>query len=152
MSFKWLLSMRIGRPGRTYGFVGPKFMEAVQSGHHLLTGRYLAYVRPEVMRHAEPALLLSAVDPQTRKIAAAATVDAALHPRTALTKPLCMQSILIIQPIDVLADGRMNMCDGCPDITVWNDELVWSCRMDEQERYGRNLTAVPKEALPVAAE
>ena len=145
-SFKWLLSMRIGRPGHTYGFVGPKFMEAVQSGHHLATGRYLAYVRPELMRRGELALLLSAVDPRTRDIAAKVVRDALLHPRSAASDPLCLQSILVIQPIDVMADGRMNMCDGCPDMTVWNDELVWSCRMDEQERYGGNLTAVPNVA------
>jgi hypothetical protein len=28
------------------------------------------------------------------------------------------QSIMIIQPADVYDDGRINMCDGCPDIAV----------------------------------
>jgi len=39
-----------------------------------------------------------------------------------------VQSIMVIQPIDILESGAMNMCDACPDITVHEDELVWSCR------------------------
>jgi hypothetical protein len=38
------------------------------------------------------------------------------------------------------------MCDSCPDVTVWNGKLVWSCRMDEQANYGCNLTSRPKAA------
>jgi hypothetical protein len=38
----------------------------------------------------------------------------------------------------------MSMCDGCPDITVWNDELVWSCRLEEQMKFGCFVRAVPK--------
>ena len=59
-------------------------------------------------------------------------------------KRLYYQSIMIIQPVDFLQDGRQNMCDGCPDITVWNGQLVWSCRMEEQLKYGQNVEAVPK--------
>jgi len=36
------------------------------------------------------------------------------------------------------------MCDSCPDLTVWNGKLVYSCRMDEQANYGCNLTTRPK--------
>jgi hypothetical protein len=32
------------------------------------------------------------------------------------------------------------MCDGCPDITVYKDELIWSCRMEEQKQTSRNQT------------
>ena len=39
----------------------------------------------------------------------------------------------------------MSMCDGCPDITVWNNELVWSCRLEEQIKFGCFVRAVPKE-------
>ena len=54
------------------------------------------------------------------------------------------QSIVIIQPIDMMADGEANMCDGCPDITVHVGELHWSCRLDERLRWGCNLQAAPK--------
>jgi hypothetical protein len=56
------------------------------------------------------------------------------------------QSIMIIQPADVLDNGEINMCDGCPDITVWNGKLVWSCRMEEQYRWGENVRFIPKDS------
>jgi hypothetical protein len=65
---------------------------------------------------------------------------------------LHFQSILIIQPVDMLEDGRMNMCDGCPDMTVDNGELVWSCRLDERTLHGCFLTAAPKSARPEVAD
>jgi len=54
---------------------------------------------------------------------------------------------MIIQPVDILEDGRQNMCDGCPDITVWEGKLVWSCRMEEQFKYGLNLQTYPKDLM-----
>ncbi len=53
---------------------------------------------------------------------------------------------MVIQPIDLYDDGSQNMCDSCPDLTVWNGKLVWSCRMDEQANYGCNLTTRPQGA------
>jgi len=48
-SFKWLLATRIGTPARIAGYVGPRFIEAVQTTHHLWTGRYLAYADPRLL-------------------------------------------------------------------------------------------------------
>jgi hypothetical protein len=56
-----------------------------------------------------------------------------------------MQNFAIIQPVDLLADGRMSMCDGCPDITVHEGKLYWSCRLEEIKKFGTFVTAVPKE-------
>lgn len=78
-----------------------------------------------------------------RSAAARFLREAVRSPWSALTKPLHFQSILIIQPIDLLPDGRMNMCDGCPDITVWQGRLARSCPLDEQQRYGQHLRAEP---------
>jgi hypothetical protein len=63
-----------------------------------------------------------------------------------LASRLYFQSVVIIQPIDMMPDGEMNMCDGCPDITVHNGQLVWSCRLDELLRFGCFATAAPKAA------
>ena len=54
------------------------------------------------------------------------------------------QSDHVIQPIDILPDGRENMCDGCPDITVHDGELVWSCRLEERLNFGGFVRTVPK--------
>ena len=142
-SFKWLLSGRLGWPGEVVGYVGPKYMEMVQSAHHMFAGRYLAYVQPELLSKGRSMLLgFSPFDAGMRETAKA-WAKRALRAPSKVTRPLHFQSILIIQPIDVLPDGGMNMCDGCPDMTVHDGELVWSCRLDERIKYGCFLNACP---------
>jgi hypothetical protein len=60
------------------------------------------------------------------------------------------QSVMIIQPVDFLPNGAQNMCDGCPDMTLWNGELVWSCRMEELKHFGCWVRTVPVEATTEA--
>jgi hypothetical protein len=52
---------------------------------------------------------------------------------------------------DVLANGRQNMCDGCPDVTVHNGELVWSCMLEERLKYGSFLRTVSKDRFQPSA-
>lgn len=143
-SIKWLVTARIGPPGKTLGYVGPKTFEVIQSVHHLFNDKYLAYTPVEQLRGAKKMLVMGLLDHGMKGIARNAFRYWMQKPLRAITEPLHFQTVLIIQPIDFLPDGRTNMCDGCPDMTVWGDELVWSCRMDEQERYGGNLRAVPR--------
>ena len=60
-----------------------------------------------------------------------------------LLRPLHLQSVMIIQPVDLLADGRQSMCDACPDMTVYEDQLVYSCRLDEKLQFGQFMRTVP---------
>jgi hypothetical protein len=62
-----------------------------------------------------------------------------------LLDPVYMQSFMIIQPIDLLPDGRASMCDGCPDMTLHEGQLRWSCRLEEIREYGCMLQACPKK-------
>lgn len=141
-SFKWLLSGRLGTKKKIYGYVGAKGMEIVQTFHHLIHDRYLAYSKPKMTRKGKSLLLLGAFDKKLRK----AFWNFFKNPLN-IFRRLHYQSIMIIQPIDVLEDGRQNMCDGCPDITVWDGKLVWSCRMEEQLNFGYNLKTYPKDLL-----
>jgi hypothetical protein len=59
---------------------------------------------------------------------------------------------MIIQPIDVLDDGRLNMCDACPDLTVHEGRLVWSCRLEELKKLGGFAEASRKEAVRATEE
>lgn len=138
-SFKWLLTGRMGVKGKTYGYVGKKAMEIIQAGHHMINDRYLAYSEPKMTRKGKSMLLLGAFDKRLRK-----TAKNFLKNPLNLFRRLHYQSIMIIQPVDFLEDGRQNMCDGCPDITVWNGKLVWSCRMEELTKYGHNIRSYPK--------
>jgi MoaA/NifB/PqqE/SkfB family radical SAM enzyme len=141
-TFKWLLSGRLGRRGKIYGYMGKKSMEIVQVFHHLLFDRYLAYSSPSLTSKGKSMLLLSAFDKRLRK----SFFNFFKNPLN-LFRKLHYQSVMIIQPVDFLQDGRQNMCDGCPDITVWNGQLVWSCRMEEQLKFGHNLKSYPKNFM-----
>jgi len=47
-----------------------------------------------------------------------------------------LQSVAIIQAPDMLPDGQADMCDSCPDMTVYDGKLINSCRMDEYRKFG----------------
>jgi len=138
-SFKWLLTGRLGTKDKIYGYMGKKAMEIVQAGHHILFDKYLAYSEPKMTRKGKSMLLLAPFDKGLRNI----FTNFLKNPLN-LFRRLYYQSVMIIQPVDFLEDGRQNMCDGCPDITVWNGKLVWSCRMEEQLKFGYNVKTYPK--------
>jgi len=140
-SIKWLLTGRLGRPGKVYGYMGKKGMEMLQTFHHLFMDRYLAYSGPRTTRMGKTMLLLGALDGRLRTAARRFYAN----PLNAFRR-LHYQSIMVIQPIDLYDDGTQNMCDSCPDLTVWNGQLVYSCRMDEQLNYGCNVTSHPKDS------
>ncbi len=142
-SYKWLLSARIGTTERDYGYVGPKYMELMQAGHHVGTGRYLAYASPSLTSRGRTMLLLSPFDPAVRAIAKRWLGSLLTNPLR-LFRKMHLQSIMIIQPVDFLPNGAQNMCDGCPDMTMWNGELVWSCRMEELKQFGGWVRTVPR--------
>ncbi|MBI5474234.1 MAG: radical SAM protein [Ignavibacteriae bacterium] len=141
--FKWLLTLRIGTKDKIYGYTGPKFMELSQSLHHFTKGTYLAYTKPQVLGRAKSMLALSPLDKGLSKTLSAFLHDVKWKPHL-LFKKLHMQSVMIIQPADFMPGGALSMCDGCPDITVYDDKLVWSCRMEELINFGDWVRAVPE--------
>lgn len=144
-SFKWLLTARLGTRKRIHGYVGPRMMELAQTAHHLWTGRYMAYAPPATLRRGRSMLWLWPFDAGVRR-----TFASALRDPTLAFRRLHLQSIMVIQPIDVLPDGRQNMCDGCPDMTVWKGRLAWSCRLEECLHFGQFVRSVPKAAAAAA--
>ncbi|MBI3963182.1 MAG: radical SAM protein [Deinococcus sp.] len=146
-AMKWLLTVQIGCQDRVYGCLSPRMVELAQAGHHLWKGKYLGYVSPKVSARAKALLALALVDRSLRTTLGRYLRAVLRHPRR-LFQPLHLQSIMIIQPADVLADGRQSMCDGCPDMTVWNEHLVWSCRLEELMRYGSFVQMVPAASRP----
>ena len=143
-SFKWLMAGRIGTPERISGYIGPRTMEAIQTLHHMFAGRYLAYAKPGLLGMGRSTMLAaSAIDASARKAFSSWLKWVLQSPRRALQKQH-FQSVMFIQPIDILPDGRQNMCDGCPDITVHEGELVWSCRLEERLNFGSFVRTVPK--------
>ena len=58
----------------------------------------------------------------------------------------------IIQAPDMLPDGRADMCDSCPDMTVYDGKLINSCRMDEYRLFGGFLSVVEKSRVEAIRE
>ena len=145
-ALKWLAAGRIGTSERISGYVGPKAMEMAQTLHHALFGRYLALARPSLLALGRLAMTAGALVDRGARGALASWLRSGAHDPLSLLDPQHYQSIVIIQPIDVLPDGRQNMCDGCPEITAHGSGLLWSCRLHEVHRYGSLLRTVPKPA------
>jgi hypothetical protein len=149
-SFKWLAGAVIGSRHGWYGSIGKKTMELGQAGHHLFRGTYLAY-----LSQARVSPLIFLTSPWDSTVARAARnwlTDLWRHPGS-LLGGLRVQTIGIIQAPDVQADGRADMCDSCPDMTVWEGKLINSCRMDEYRLFGDLLSVAKKpqrEARPKA--
>jgi hypothetical protein len=55
---------------------------------------------------------------------------------------LYAQSIGIVQAPDMMDNGMVSMCESCPDMCVWEGNLVNSCRLDEYRKYGRMMNAI----------
>ncbi|MBN1285980.1 MAG: radical SAM protein [Anaerolineae bacterium] len=146
-AIKWLISMQMGQKGKMFGSVGPKSAEAFMAGGHFLFGRYIAYMAPH--RMPKLAMVASLFDPHMRKIHFNFWREVLKNPRK-LFEPIYSQSIGIVQGPDITEDGRADMCDSCPDITVWDGKLVHSCRMDEWRIYGNYVTPQVKKEIAEA--
>ena len=141
---KWLLAARLASKKQGFGYVGPKAMEAAQAGHHFIKGTWMSYAPPRSTRMGRTTMsLLSLVDRGARSIGKR-YLSSVLRKPSSLFDKVYMQAFMIIQPIDILPDGRASMCDGCPDMTVHEGQLRWSCRLEEIKDYGCFLQACPK--------
>jgi len=85
--------------------------------------------------------LAALFDPRIRR----ALRTALRHPKSALLQAPYGVSIGIIQAPDVLPGGQVDMCESCPDMTVWEGKLVHSCRLDEHRKFGHYVTPILKD-------
>ncbi len=143
-SIKWLIAAMMGARETDYGSVGKRTMEVSQTLHHLFNGTYLAYLSNA--RIGSLAFLMWPFDPVVRKALGKRLKDILLHPWR-MFSAVKIQSIGIIQAPDVQVSGLADMCDSCPDMTVYDGKLINSCRMDEYRMFGGLVTVVDKEKL-----
>lgn len=147
--YKWLLSERIGTKDKIFGYLNNKFLEMIMTFNHMRYDRYLSYASPSMTSLGRTTLMgLWAINKSVRSALKNYFKYFAANPFR-IFKKVHMQSLMVIQPVDFMANGDQSMCDGCPDITYWKDErgneqLVWSCRMEEPMTYGQFLHTVPK--------
>ncbi len=143
-SMKWLMGIRLADGEETFGHVSARYMETVQNVSHLYRDRWLSYVSPSLLSLGRSSMaLFSPVDRSMRRALGRYVSASVKHPGH-LFRKVQMQTFTIIQAVDFLPDGSMNMCDGCPDITVHDGKLYWSCRLEEIKEHGQFVSCYPK--------
>ena len=143
-SLKWTVGLVLNSGRHSYGPAGARTMELLQNAHHAARGRYLAYGPPRANRLGKLTLLLGLVDPVLRRTAGRWLRGLVRHPGE-LLRPLHVQSFSVVQPVDIMPNGEMDTCDGCPNRTFFDGRLVPACRLDEYQRYGAPVGAVPRK-------
>ncbi|MCL4246808.1 MAG: radical SAM protein [Anaerolineae bacterium] len=138
----WLVSAQLGAKGTMYGSAGKKVMELFQVFHHLQHGTYVIYSPSNKI--PKIAFALGLFDKGVRQAHGQFWKEVLRNPMR-LFQPMYVQSIGIIQGPDLLEDGRVDMCESCPDMTVWDGKLVHSCRMDEWRLYGSYVQPQPRQ-------
>jgi len=136
-SFKWVVSTMLGSRNGMYGSVGRKTMELVQSLQHFVKGRFSCYFTKNRVGNS---VFLSGMWDETIRKAGRVRIKEIIRRPWRLFSRIHMQSIVIVQTPDFLPDGQVDMCDSCPDTTVYNGRLVYSCRLDEYRLFGSLLT------------
>jgi hypothetical protein len=132
-SNRWLIAVRVGRPGRVLGYLGPRLLELAQVTHHLVKGRYFFFTA--VPRHPASFLALGLLDRAFRPALRHGLGDALRRPLRA-PEPVYTQGIAILRPPEFVEGGIGVVCEGCPDVTVFDGRFVRSCRLDELRHFG----------------
>ncbi len=143
---KWLFSNIIGTEKKIFGHLGAKAMEVLQNGHHFLTGRFLSFLPAPLYSKARLLFPLGLIDREIRKTAMSYLLAVLKNPLQ-LFRKVSVQSLLVLQPQDVLPSGRQDLCDGCPNKTIHDGRMVSMCRVEEFIRFGEMVTLQPKRDI-----
>jgi organic radical activating enzyme len=143
---KWLLSAHIGKNNLSFGNLGARTMEFLQIFHHLTTGKYLGFNSSNLNRMGKLTFIFCFIDKSVRRLFKSYFKYLIRNPFS-LFKPLYLQSITVVQPVDILSNGETDNCDGCPNKTLWNGRLVSACRLEEYMIYGAPIQIVPHDFL-----
>ncbi|HLF33699.1 MAG TPA: radical SAM protein [Cyclobacteriaceae bacterium] len=132
-SFKWLWgSILANTKGKTFGSIGSRTLELAQSFYHFTHGTFLVYPKGRI---GKSIFLMGFFDPGIRK-AFWKYFKYCLSNPAGFFYPMKSIGIGMVQAPDMLPDGRIDMCDDCPDMCVFEGKLVNSCRLDECRIYG----------------
>jgi len=131
-TFKFLVILNVGSKYRRYGLAGPKTIEIAQVFHHLFTGRYFTFMNRASIGHK--IFFLSVFDRLVRGSFLGFAKACLSNPLRLFTKTY-LQSIHLQQPNEVL-NGRINLCDDCVNMSIYDGHLVNPCQMDEYRMFG----------------
>jgi MoaA/NifB/PqqE/SkfB family radical SAM enzyme len=142
--YKWWAQAGVmDKNGKNHGSVGPKTMEFLQIAHHWFKGRYFMYLKGNTAPRF--LILLTALIGDKAMAPVRKSILLSLLNPLNWFRPVYFQSVGINQPPDMLENGMASMCESCPDVCVWEDNLVSSCRLDEYRKYGKMLNVIAYE-------
>jgi sulfatase maturation enzyme AslB (radical SAM superfamily) len=142
--YKWWGQVFImEKNGTCHGSLGPRLMELMQIAHHWFRGKYFMYLRGN--RAPRILILLTALIGDRKMRKGRRSILRGLVNPLSWFRMLRFQSIGINQPPDMLENGMPCMCESCPDATVWQGNLVSSCRLDEYRKYGKLMSAIVRD-------
>ncbi len=149
-TYKWLIgNIIVNSKGKSFGAYGSRTVEWIQTFYHLVKGRYMVYARKRI---GKKIFLMALLDKAVRK-AFFKFLRYGLANPARFFYPINAFGIGIVQAPDMLPDGRVEMCDDCPDMCVFEGKLVNSCRLDEHRKFGELLTAkIDKKASQKLAD
>ncbi|MBN2342130.1 MAG: radical SAM protein [Deltaproteobacteria bacterium] len=145
---KWAMGNHVCRDGKRLGNLGPASVRLLQRAAKKLVGRYVSHISPKISRNAWVTFLFALVDKHVRR-------TLWKHVSTAVTKPLKLlrklnlQTFIVMQPMDFLPTGGQDHCKGCPNMTVYQGQLVRGCELESYLSHGGPFITVPKR-LPNA--
>lgn len=142
-ALKWAVGSHLCTAERSFGSLGARTMELAQNVSHAARGRYLAYTDPAQNRRGRLAFLLAPFDATLRRALVRYVAAIVRNPATLFGR-LFVQSLSIVQPVDVLPNGEMDTRDGCPNRTFWQERLVPACRLEEYQLFGGPVSMVPR--------
>lgn len=136
---KWFFGNILGTEKQVFGHLGPKTMEILQNGYHLIKDRFLSFLKPTYYARGKLLFAAGLVDKELRR-AFVSYLKAVCKNPLYMFKKVSIQSLLILQPQDVLWSGKQDLCDGCPNRTYHKGRLVPMCRKEEYIRFGDMVT------------
>jgi len=123
---------------KLFGSYGKKTMEIIQTFYHFVYGKYFLHLKKRKI--GKKIFFMALIDKAVRRTFRKFLGYVLTNPARVFYR-VNILNIAILQPPEILPDGSCDMCEGCPDLCVYDGKLVPSCRLDEYIQYGTLLQA-----------
>jgi hypothetical protein len=131
-TYKFLIILNVGSRDEIYGGLGARTVELVQVLHHLLKGKFCAFLKNQKV--GKKIFILSLLDREVKK-AFVNFFKAFIRNPSRIFDGIYVQCINLQQPNEIIK-GKKNLCDGCLNMMIYKGELINSCQLDEYRLFG----------------
>ncbi len=136
LDIKWLYSFYFSLDNKILGYLDKKIIELMQAKYHFKFGKYF-YILGKKNHYLSFFNLLYAsfLNKSMRKILKN-------YLKEILKNPFKLKYKIHLQILDIVVppgfvEGKRDICDSCPDATLYNGKLYPSCGLEEIKKYGK---------------